>query len=306
MKSNNIDEVDLKELITILIKGWKTILITLTLSISIGILIYLNLPEKWESEAKISKTTINQLSNYPELDNFLKKNESEKNNLDNISEYFFSLFLSELDDFIINNNYSATLKNKNDKNAFLLSVVSNTGQESNSKINEILSKANNETLRTINLDVKLKIENEKIKALTSINKYRKIGLIEKERRIINLKKSLEISKKITDEDKKNLFQISDYTLFLLGTKNLELLIAQEELSPIIFNDEFYYEEEKFKNLNEFKLKTNDIKVAKVIINSSSPIKKSPNFIIFIILSIFTGLFLSFIFLYIKKYFHKIW
>ncbi|MGJ7218886.1 Wzz/FepE/Etk N-terminal domain-containing protein [Morganella morganii] len=195
MKSNNIDEVDLKELITILIKGWKTILITLTLSISIGILIYLNLPEKWESEAKISKTTINQLSNYPELDNFLKKNESEKNNLDNISEYFFSLFLSELDDFIINNNYSATLKNKNDKNAFLLSVVSNTGQESNSKINEILSKANNETLRTINLDVKLKIENEKIKALTSINKYRKIGLIEKERRIINLKKSLEISKK---------------------------------------------------------------------------------------------------------------
>ena len=148
-----------------------------------------------------------------------------------------------------------------------------------------MSKANNETLRTINLDVKLKIENEKIKALTSINKYRKIGLIEKERRIINLKKSLEISKKITDEDKKNLFQISDYTLFLLGTKNLELLIAQEELSPIIFNDEFYYEEEKFKNLNEFKLKTNDIKVAKVIINSSSPIKKSPNFIIFIILSI---------------------
>lgn len=92
MKSNNIDEVDLKELITILIKGWKTILITLTLSISIGILIYLNLPEKWESEAKISKTTINQLSNYPELDNFLKKNESEKNNLDNISEYFFLYF----------------------------------------------------------------------------------------------------------------------------------------------------------------------------------------------------------------------
>lgn len=296
-QSNDSEQIDLLEVLSQVWRGkWIVALFILVAVIIAGV--YLSIAkEKWTSIAVISAPDAGQIAGYANAMSILSND--EKYDIAGIQQRVIGRFNSAFAAL------SETLGNQEDPEKLTIdSAVQGqplplkvtyqgpTAKDAQRKLAQYIEKVDQQIAKELIDDLQTSVKSRTRDLVESLSTQEKVAQEQKDLRIKQIAQALTVAKEaeVQSPQVRQTENVSQDTLFLLGSAALESMIKNESSRPLIFPDDYYKTRKNLLNIQTIIVKPQNTHAYRYVMKPTLPIHRdSPMRALTIVLAILLGI-----------------
>lgn len=282
VKEQPDSDIDLFDLVLQLWRGKVVIIVTVIISVLIG-LVYINVvKEKWVSTSTVTLPAAGQVANYnAALSIVYADSPQDKPSLTGLQTQMFNRFtasMSALAGALANLEKPLTLTLtpvKGSDDAVSISFVGQSAREAQMQLTQYISQVNDEVVKDYGDDIKRNLSVKTRELTNTLDTYKQVALNQKEHRLDVIKQAL----KIADASNVGKLQVnqaeflSDDTLYLLGSDALKAMVENENSKPLDFSKEYYDAQRALLAVTHLKIEVDNLQSFRYISQPDLPLKR---------------------------------
>lgn len=295
-RSNDPEQIDLIDLVVQLWRGKVTIIVCVVVAIVLAVGYLAVAKEKWTSTAIITQPDVAQIATYNNALNIVygssapKVTELQSNVIGRFSTSFSAL-AEALDNQEIPEKLTIEQSVKGQPLPLAVSYVSNSAEGAQRQLAEYIQKTDEKVAKELKLDLTDNIKLQTTTLEDSLKTQEVVAQEQKELRIKQIQEALRYAEQ-ANVTKPQLQQTQDVTqdsMFLLGSDALKSMIAHEATRPLILSDNYFQTKQKLLDIENLKLEGTEMHAYRYVMKPTLPIRRdSPKKAIVLVLAVLLG------------------
>lgn len=295
-RSNDPEQIDLIDLVVQLWRGKVTIIVCVVVAIVLAVGYLAVAKEKWTSTAIITQPDVAQIATYNNALNIVYGSSAPKvSDLQTNVIGRFSTSLSALAEALDNQEEPEKLtieqSVKGQPLPLAVSYVSNSAEGAQRQLAEYIQQTDEKVAKELKLDLTDNIKLQKTTLEDSLKTQEVVAQEQKELRIKQIQEALRYAEQ-ANVTKPQLQQTQDVTqdsMFLLGSDALKSMIAHEATRPLILSDNYFQTKQKLLDIENLKLEGAEMHAYRYVMKPTLPIRRdSPKKAIVLVLAVLLG------------------
>lgn len=300
--SDDSEQIDLIDLMMQLWRGKWLIGAFIAIAIVVAGIYVTFAKEKWTSSAIITQPDAAQIGGYSNALNTVFGSSTTNANaapkLSDIQSGVFSRYsaaFSALAGSLENQEIPETLKLepviKTQPYPLQISYTSESAKAAQKKLALYIQKIDEQVAKELSADLKSNIAQQVVSLTNSLSNQEKLSQEQKDLRIRQIAEALQYAEaaKISSPQIQQTQDVTQDTLFLLGSEALESMIQRESTRPLVYSDDYYLNKQKLLDINKLKIDPTTIHAYRYVMKPDLPIRRdSPKKAIALILAVLLG------------------
>lgn len=295
-QSNEPEQIDLLDLVLQLWRGkWMiAAFVAVFLVLAVG---YISLAkEKWTSSAIIAQPDAAQIATYSNAVNILYGGAApsmldiQTRAIDRFNASFSALSQA-LDNQDVPEKLTIEPTVKGQPLPLSVSYTSSSAEAAQKQLAQYIQQIDEQTAKELALDLKDNIK-EQIKSLNdSLQNQEKVSQEQKDLRIKQITEALKNAEaaKITSPQIQQTQDVTQETMFLLGSEGLKSMIENEASRPLIFSGAYYQTRQNLLDIQKLNVNPNTIHVYRYVMKPDLPVRRdSPKKAVILVLAVLLG------------------
>lgn len=295
-KSNDPEQIDLLDLVLQLWRGKSTIAIFVVVFIALAIGYLSVAKEKWTSSAIIAQPDAAQIATYSNALNILYSSAApsmldiQTRAIDRFNASFSALSQS-LENQDVPEKLTIEPAVKGQSLPLSVSYTSTSAEAAQKQLAQYIQQVDEQTAKELAVDLKDNIK-EQIKTLNdSLENQEKVAQEQKDLRIKQITEALKNAEaaKITSPQIQQTQDVTQETMFLLGSEGLKSMIDNEASRPLVFSAAYYLTKRNLLDIEKLNVNPDTIHVYRYVMKPDLPVRRdSPKKAIVLILALLLG------------------
>lgn len=295
-QSNDPEQIDLLDLVLQLWRGKSTIAIFGVVFIALAIGYISVAKEKWTSSAIIAQPDVAQIATYSNALNILYGS-AAPSMLDVQTRAIgrFNSSFSALAQALENQEEPEKLTIepavKGEALPLSVSYVSTSAEAAQKQLAQYIQQVDEQTAKELAVDLKDNIK-EQIKTLNdSLQNQEKVAQEQKDLRIKQITEALKNAEaaKITSPQIQQTQDVTQETMFLLGSEGLKSMIENEASRPLVFSAAYYQTRQNLLDIQNLNVNPDTIHVYRYVMKPDLPVRRdSPKKAVILVLAVLLG------------------
>lgn len=254
--SSEPEQIDLIDLLVQIWRGKVTVMIAVVVSILLAVGYIMIAKEKWTSTALITQPDAGQITGYSHAMNILYGGNAPAMNA--IQQDFITRFnslFSALSETLDNQEEPEVLDIetavKGQSLPLRVSYTAETAEEAQKTLAQYIQQVDDAVAKDVEGDLKASIISRKDDIEQSLTSQEKVAAEQKTLRIAQISQALTIAEqsKIKLPSVQQVDQVSQDTMFMLGSDALSSMVKNESSRPLTFSDSYYQTRQTLLNIN---------------------------------------------------------
>ncbi|KAE8273439.1 LPS O-antigen chain length determinant protein WzzB [Enterobacter sp. SES19] len=295
-RSNDPEQIDLFDLVLQLWRGKWTIAVFVVVFIALAIGFLSIVKEKWTSSAIIAQPDAAQIASYSNALNILYGT-AAPSMLDNQTRAIgrfnssFSALSQALENQSVPEKLTIEPTVKGQPLPLSVSYTSTSAEAAQKQLAQYIQQVDEQTAKELAVDLKDNIK-EQIKTLNdSLQNQEKVAQEQKDLRIKQIAEALKNAEaaKITSPQVQQTQEVTQETLFLLGSEGLKSMIDNEASRPLVFPTAYYQTKRNLLDIQNLNVNPDTIHVYRYVMKPELPVHRdSPKKAVVLILAVLLG------------------
>ena len=287
-QNHDPEQIDLIDLLVQLWRGKMTIIISVIVAIALAIGYLAVAKEKWTSTAIITQPDVGQIAGYNNAMNVIYGQTAPK--VSDLQETLigrFSSAFSALAETLDNQEPSV----KNQQLPLTVSYVGQTAEGAQMKLAQYIQQVDDKVNQELEKDLKDNIALGRKNLQDSLRTQEVVAQEQKDLRIRQIQEALQYANQaqVTKPQVQQTEDVTQDTLFLLGSEALESMIKHEATRPLVFSPNYYQTRQNLLDIESLKVDDLDIHAYRYVMKPTLPIRRdSPKKAITLILAVLLG------------------
>ncbi|EPU2804837.1 LPS O-antigen chain length determinant protein WzzB [Escherichia coli] len=303
VENNNIpgqnhdpEQIDLIDLLVQLWRGKMTIIISVIVAIALAIGYLAVAKEKWTSTAIVTQPDMGQIAGYTNAMNVIygltvpKVSDIQASLIGRYSTAFSAL-AETLDNQEEPEKLTIEPSVKNQPLPLAVSYVGQTAEGAQKKLAEYIQQIDDQVNEELEKDLKDNIALRMKNLQDSLRTQEFVAQEQKALRIRQIQEALQYANQaqVTKPHLQQTEDVTQDTLFLLGSDALESMIKHESTRPLVFSSNYYQTRQNLLDIESLKVDDLDIHAYRYVMKPTQPIRRnSPKKAITLILAVLLG------------------
>ena len=295
-RSNEPEQIDLIDLMVQLWRGKVTIIICIIVAIALAVGYLAVAKEKWTSTAIITQPDAGQLATYTNAMNILYGQNAPKiNDVQSGIVGRFSSAFSALSETLNNqlNPEKLTIDSsvKGQPLPLKVSYSADSAETAQKTLAQYIQQIDEAVSKEINADLEMSIKTRVSDLEHSLEAQEKVAKEQKSLRIAQINQALKIAEQsnIKLPQIQQADQVSQDTMFMLGSEALSSMVNNEATRPLTFSDDYYLTRQNLLAVNSLKIDPDSIHAYRYVMKPTLPVyRDSPKKAITLILATLLG------------------
>ena len=295
-RSNEPEQIDLIDLMVQLWRGKVTIIICIIVAIALAVGYLAVAKEKWTSTAIITQPDAGQLATYTNAMNILYgQNAPKSNDVQSGIVGRFSSAFSALSETLNNqlNPEKLTIDSsvKGQPLPLKVSYSADSAETAQKTLAQYIQQIDEAVSKEINADLEMSIKTRVSDLEHSLEAQEKVAKEQKSLRIAQINQALKIAEQsnIKLPQIQQADQVSQDTMFMLGSEALSSMVNNEATRPLTFSDDYYLTRQNLLAVNSLKIDPDSIHAYRYVMKPTLPVyRDSPKKAITLILATLLG------------------
>ncbi|MCX9063302.1 LPS O-antigen chain length determinant protein WzzB [Citrobacter portucalensis] len=295
-RSHDPEQIDLIDLLVQLWRGKVTIVTAIVIAIVLAVVYLAVAKEKWTSTAIITQPDVGQIATYNNALNVLygasapKVTELQTNVVGRFSTSFSAL--------------AETLDNQEEPQKLLIeqsvkgqplplavSYVGGSPEDAQRQLAEYIQQTDEKVAKELELDL---VDNIKLQTTTlqdSLKTQEVVAQEQKDLRIKQIQEALRYAEQagVTKPQIQQTQDVTQDSMFLLGSDALKSMIEHESTRPLILSDNYFQTKQKLLDIESLKLEGAELHAYRYVMKPTLPIRRdSPKKAITLVLAVLLG------------------
>ncbi|MBW4209768.1 LPS O-antigen chain length determinant protein WzzB [Enterobacter asburiae] len=295
-RSNDPEQIDLLDLVLQLWRGKWVIAAFVVVSIALAIGYLSVAKEKWTSSAILAQPDAAQIASYSNALNILYGTaapsmlDNQTRAIDRFSASFSALSQA-LDNQAVPEKLTIEPAVKGQTLPLSVSYASTSPEAAQKQLAQYIQQVDEQTAKELAVDLKDNIK-EQIKTLNdSLQNQEKVAQEQKDLRIKQIAEALKNAEaaKITSPQVQQTQEVTQETMFLLGSEGLKSMIDNESSRPLVFPTAYYQTRRNLLDIQNLNVNPDTIHVYRYVMKPELPVRRdSPKKAIVLILAVLLG------------------
>lgn len=296
MRSNDPEQIDLIDLLLQLWRGKWLIATFIALAIVLAVAYLAFAKEKWTSTAIITEPDAAQIGSYSNALNILYGTAAPK--LSDIQESVITRYnasFSALSQTLANLEEPEKLTIESavkDKPLPLkVSYVNGSAEAAQKQVAKYIQQVDEQIQKELEVDLSDNIKQQVATLNDALTNQQAIAQEQKDLRIKQVAEALKYAEaaNITSPKIQQTQDVTQETMFLLGTEALQSMIARESTRPLTLSDSYYQNKQKLLDIQKLKIDPTSIHAYRYVMKPDLPIRRdSPKRSLVLILAVLLG------------------
>ncbi|WP_431615199.1 LPS O-antigen chain length determinant protein WzzB [Enterobacter chengduensis] len=295
-RSNEPEQIDLLDLMLQLWRGKWTIAIFVVVFIALAVGYLSVAKEKWTSSAIIAQPDAAQIATYSNALNILYGSAApsmQDTQIRAIGRFnsSFSALAQALENQEEPEKLTIEPAVKGEALPLSVSYTSTSSEAAQKQLAQYIQQIDEQTAKELTVDLKDNIK-EQIKTLNdSLQNQEKVAQEQKDLRIKQIAEALKNAEaaKITSPQIQQTQDVTQETMFLLGSEGLKSMIDNEASRPLVFSAAYYQTRQNLLDIQNLNVNPETIHVYRYVMKPDLPVRRdSPKKAVILILSILLG------------------
>ncbi|WP_370615960.1 LPS O-antigen chain length determinant protein WzzB [Citrobacter portucalensis] len=295
-RSHDPEQIDLIDLLVQLWRGKVTIVIAIVIAIVLAVGYLAVAKEKWTSTAIITQPDVGQIATYNNALNVLygasapKVTELQTNVVGRFSTSFSAL-AETLDNQEEPQKLSIEQSVKGQPLPLAVSYVGGSPEDAQRQLAEYIQQTDEKVAKELGLDL---IDNIKLQTTTlqdSLKTQEVVAQEQKDLRIKQIQEALRYAEQagVTKPQIQQTQDVTQDSMFLLGSDALKSMIEHESTRPLILSDNYFQTKQKLLDIENLKLEGSELHAYRYVMKPTLPIRRdSPKKAITLVLAVLLG------------------
>ncbi|HCB1585214.1 LPS O-antigen chain length determinant protein WzzB [Citrobacter portucalensis] len=295
-RSHDPEQIDLIDLLVQLWRGKVTIVIAIVIALVLAVGYLAVAKEKWTSTAIITQPDVGQIATYNNALNVLygvsapKATELQTNVVGR-----FSTSLSALAEMLDNQEKPQKLSIeqsvKGQPLPLAVSYVGSSPEDAQRQLAEYIQQTDEKVAKELELDL---VDNIKLQTTTlqdSLKTQEVVAQEQKDLRIKQIQEALRYAEQagVTKPQIQQTQDVTQDSMFLLGSDALKSMIEHESTRPLILSDNYFQTKQKLLDIESLKLEGAELHAYRYVMKPTLPIRRdSPKKAITLVLAVLLG------------------
>ncbi|HAU4369817.1 TPA: LPS O-antigen chain length determinant protein WzzB [Citrobacter amalonaticus] len=295
-RSNEPEQIDLIDLVIQLWHGKVTIIICIIVAIALAVGYLAVAKEKWTSTAIVTQPDVGQIGSYNNAMSILYLDAAPT--VPSVQSDFigrFSSAFSALSETLDNQEEPEKLtiesSVKGQELPLKVSYTGSTAEEAQKALANYIQQIDEHVSKEINTDLALNIKSRASDLQNSLETQEKVAQEQKALRIAQINQALSVAKQanIKLPQVQQADQVSQDTMFMLGSEALSSMVNNEATRPLTFSDNYYLTRQNLLAVNSLKIDPDSIHAYRYVMKPTLPVyRDSPKKAITLILATLLG------------------
>ncbi|MCU6664562.1 LPS O-antigen chain length determinant protein WzzB [Silvania hatchlandensis] len=296
MRSNDPEQIDLIDLLVQLWRGKWLIATFIALAIVLAVAYLAFAKEKWTSTAIITEPDAAQIGSYSNALNILYGTAAPK--LSDIQESVITRYnasFSALSQTLANLEVPEKLTIESvvkDKSLPLkVSYVNGSAEAAQKQVAQYIQQVDEQIQKELEVDLNDNIKQQVATLNDTLTNQQAIAQEQKDLRIKQVAEALKYAEaaNITSPKIQQTQDVTQETMFLLGTEALQSMIEREASRPLTLSDSYYQNKQKLLDIQKLKIDPTSIHAYRYVMKPDLPIRRdSPKRSLVLILAVLLG------------------
>ncbi|HDS9158368.1 TPA: LPS O-antigen chain length determinant protein WzzB [Escherichia coli] len=298
-QNHDPEQIDLIDLLVQLWRGKMTIIISVIVAIALAIGYLAVAKEKWTSTAIITQPDVGQIAGYNNAMNVIYGQAAPK--VSDLQETLigrFSSAFSALAETLDNQEEPEKLTIepyvKNQQLPLTVSYVGQTAEGAQMKLAQYIQQVDDKVNQELEKDLKDNIALGRKNLQDSLRTQEVVAQEQKDLRIRQIQEALQYANQanqaqVTKPQIQQTQDVTQDTMFLLGSEALESMIKHEATRPLVFSSNYYQTRQNLLDIDNLDVDKLDIHAYRYVMKPTLPIRRdSPKKAITLILAVLLG------------------
>lgn len=295
-RNSEPEQIDLIDLMVQLWRGKVTIIICIIVAIALAVGYLAVAKEKWTSTAIITQPDAGQLATYTNAMNILYGQNAPKiNDVQSGIVGRFSSAFSALSETLNNqlNPEKLTIDSsvKGQPLPLKVSYSADNAETAQKTLAQYIQQIDEAVSKEINADLEMSIKTRVSDLEHSLEAQEKVAKEQKSLRIAQINQALKIAEQsnIKLPQIQQADQVSQDTMFMLGSEALSSMVNNEATRPLTFSDDYYLTRQNLLAVNSLKIDPDSIHAYRYVMKPTLPVyRDSPKKSITLVLAVLLG------------------
>jgi Chain length determinant protein len=297
IRNENVREPEQIDLIDLFVQLWRgklTIVVCVVLAIALAVAYLFLAKEKWTSTATITRPDAAQIATYHNalniLDSSIELSDVQNRVIDRFNSAFIAL-TQTLDNQEEPEKLTIEPAIKGQGLPLSVSYVSNSAQTAQRGLAEYIQKIDEQIADELELDLNDTIKLRMTTIQDSLENQETVAQEQKDLRIKQITESLKYAQKsgVTKPQIQQTQDVTQETMFLLGTEALGSMVANEASRPLTFGAGYYGLKKNLLDIEKLKIDPKTIHVYRYVMKPTLPLRRdSPKRALTLILAVLLG------------------
>lgn len=296
MRSNDPEQIDLIDLLVQLWRGKWLIATFIALAIVLAVAYLAFAKEKWTSTAIITEPDAAQIGSYSNALNILYGTAAPK--LSDIQESVitrynasFSALSQTLANLEVPEKLTIESVVKDKPLPLKVSYVNGSAEAAQKQVAQYIQQVDEQIQKELEVDLNDNIKQQVATLNDTLTNQQAIAQEQKDLRIKQVAEALKYAEaaNITSPKIQQTQDVTQETMFLLGTEALQSMIEREASRPLTLSDSYYQNKQKLLDIQKLKIDPTSIHAYRYVMKPDLPIRRdSPKRSLVLILAVLLG------------------
>ncbi|ELD7992415.1 TPA: LPS O-antigen chain length determinant protein WzzB [Citrobacter freundii] len=295
-RSNDPEQIDLIDLLVQLWRGKVTIVIAIVIALVLAVGYLAVAKEKWTSTAIITQPDVGQIATYNNALNVLygasapKVTELQTNVVGRFSTSFSAL-AETLDNQEEPQKLSIEQSVKGQPLPLAVSYVGASPEDAQRQLAEYIQQTDEKVAKELELDLVDNLKMQKTTLQDSLKTQEVVAQEQKDLRIKQIQEALRYAEQagVTKPQIQQTQDVTQDSMFLLGSDALKSMIEHESTRPLILSDNYFQTKQKLLDIENLKLEGTELHAYRYVMKPTLPIRRdSPKKAITLVLAVLLG------------------
>ena len=292
-QNHDPEQIDLIDLLVQLWRGKMTIIISVIVAIALAIGYLAVAKEKWTSTAIVTQPDVGQIAGYTNAMNVIygsavPKVSDIQTSLIGRYSTAFSALAETLDNQEEAEKLTIEPTVKNQPLPLAVSYVGETPEGAQKQLAKYIQQVDDQVNEELEKDLKDNIALRMKNLQDSLKTQEVVAQEQKDLRIRQIQEALQYANQ-AQVTKPQVEDVTQDTLFLLGSEALESMIKHEATRPLVFSPNYYQTRQNLLDIESLKVDDLDIHAYRYVMKPTLPVRRdSPKKAITLILAVLLG------------------
>ncbi|MEB5749855.1 LPS O-antigen chain length determinant protein WzzB [Leclercia adecarboxylata] len=296
MRSNDPEQIDLMDLLVQLWRGKWLIAVFVSIALVIAGLYLAFAKEKWTSTAIITQPDAAQIGSYSNALNILYGSNAPKLTeiqASVITRYnaSFSALSQTLENGAVPETLTIEPTVKGQEMPLSIKYVGNSAEAAQKQVAQYIQQIDELIQKELEVDLNDNIKQQVTSLNDVLGNQQTIAQEQKDLRIRQITEALKYAEaaNITTPKIQQTQDVTQETMFLLGTEALQSMIAHESSRPLTLSDSYYQNKQKLLDIQKLKIDPTTIHAYRYVMKPDLPIRRdSPKRSLVLVLAVLLG------------------
>ncbi|MBB1201471.1 LPS O-antigen chain length determinant protein WzzB [Enterobacteriaceae bacterium 89] len=295
-RTHEPEQIDLIDLVVQIWRGKITVIICFIVAILLAIGYIILAQEKWTSTAIITQPDGGQITGYSNAMNVMYGKDAPSMNA--VQQSFIDRFSSSF------SALSETLDNQQEPEKLTLdsavkgqnlplkvTYTAPTAEAAQKTLAQYIQQVDEDVAKGLSSDLNVNIKARVTDLQTSLSNQEKVSAEQKALRIAQINQALTVAEQaqIKTPQVQQADQVSQDTMFMLGSSALEAMVKNEATRPLTFSDDYYATRQNLLAVSSLTVKPDELHAYRYVMKPTLPVRRdSPKRALVLILAVLLG------------------